>query len=465
MRKGLSGRCGMGVLASLALVMVTGTWALADDGGPRMSRPTIRSIIVPGKFPETRTVELLKKYKSIGINYITVYNPTFWMWVEKEPGKYDFSVLDDTLNNVRAAGLKAIVRSGAEFPPSWVFTYGKEQGLTDEELDICYHGRKKIDLKKLTVYPAIVADGTVAYCSGVDPWDATGNYLKCRYIAKLCHHLQENHADVVEYVDAGALCEGIWSMDNRLMLDGSSLTPTWSPPALDSYRRYLQEIYMHVADANKLYKTNWKSFWEAVPPRTYGDSKYFWDWHNWYERGLVALFMREAANVRRAGFKVSVLIHSVGTASHTTPAKPNPAAIWVPFRNMARKIGLIDADLYILGGGFANITWRDELPYDPYGKNPLVLVPYDGVEVMRKRRESLYIIEDWEPNPTLAEYIGLDAAMVDGFQIMQGTIGTFSFHPKGKTVEGKTTDEMFDRLRDAIQTFFIWNGEKPKEEK
>lgn len=428
-------------------------------------KSTIRSIIIRGGSRDANSpgegasVELLKKYKDIGINYVTVYAAAVWSWAEKEPGKYDFTLLGATLNNVKTVGLKAIVRLGAEFAPEWVWTYGKK-----DQKDI-FSKDYKVNLDKVSVYPVMGPDGRAVYTyTIVDPWDATGNYLKLKYIAAACHYLQKNYADVVEYVDVGMLTEGIWCLiatdiTGRFV----TVTPTWAPTALDSYRRYLQEIYMDVADVNKIYKTNWKSFWEATPPRTYEDTKYFWDWYKWYERGMVAVYMREAAVVRRAGFKVSILAHFVGTASNTNPPRPNLGYTLCSFLSPYR-MELIDADLYIIAGGFGNITWHDEITYDPYGKNPLVLVHYPGVEVMNKikkeRPNTMFIIEDWEPDPILAEYIGLSASVIDGFQLMQGTFSNLSHHPKDRKIGGRTPEEMFEELKDAINTFFIWKEKK-----
>lgn len=435
-------KCGILVIVSLAIVFVGVSFA-------EQSRPTIRSVYSYVQLPESWTVELLKEYKDIGINLITVTE--HWSQFEKEPGKFDFSNLGKVLNNIRVAGLKSRIMLQPEFVPAWVWTYGKEQKLTNEELGemSLINGGKKIDVNKISVYPSINADGKVVYLSGICPWHAIGNFLKCRYISNACHYLEENYADVVEYVDAGYLCEGIWCLSG-------TITPTWSPTALGSYRRYLQEIYGDVKDPNKIYKKNWKNLDEPIPPRTYEDTKYFWDWYKWYERGMVALFMREAAIVRRAGFKVSVLSH------FASGGMINPAENFVEFRNTSR-IGLIDADLYNVGGGFCNITWDPKRPYDQI-KNPPFLAPYDNVQIMqeikRKKPETLFIIEDWAPNPVLAEFIGLPGSMIDGFLVVPQTFFT---KEKGQLYiprEGKQPEELYKEFKDAIRTFFLWEERK-----
>lgn len=415
-------------------------------------KPTIRSIIL-AQYPydptKPETVELLKKYKAIGINYVTLR--TYWSQIEKKPGEYDFSYIDGILDNVRKAGLKVIQRLNANSPPEWIWTYGRETRLTSQEANICAFGGK-IDLGKLSVYPMIEPDGTVAYNTSIDPWDGTGNFLKCRFLATAVKHLQEKYSDVVEYINVGILEEAIWGV-TAYSKDGKRIvTKTWAPTALDSYRRYLQEIYVDVAEANKIYKTNWKSFWEANPPKTYEDTKYFWDWRRWFERGMVALFMREAAIVRRSGFKVSVLGHFVGIDDRE-PVSPSPGMLWCGFLNPSR-LELIDADLYVLGGGYIPITWRvrDGWTFN-VSKNPLVLHVFEGYEILRKKPDALYIMEDWSPNPAFAEYVGLVACMLDGFQVMEGTFAYQS--PKDSTPEKE-----LEKFKNIINTFWLFDEKK-----
>lgn len=433
--------------------MVMSSILIAEGFAESNRKPTIRSIILaqhPYDPTKPETVELLKKYKAIGINYVTLR--TWWSQIEKKPGEYDFSYIDGILDNVRKAGLKVILRFSANSPPDWLWTYGRETQLTTQEANICVQGGK-VDLNKLSVYPMIEPDGTIAYNTSIDPWDGTGNFFKLRFLSKACKHLKDKkYDDVVEYINVGILEEGIWGV-SAYSRDGKRIvTKTWAPTALDSYRRYLQEKYMNVKDVNKKYNKNWSSFWEAVPPETYEDTEYFWEWRKWLERGMVTLFMREAGVVRRAGFKVSVLSHFAGVDDRE-PVSPSPGLLWCGFLNPSR-LELIDADLYVLGGGYNPITWRvrDGWTYNP-SKNPLVLHVFEGYKILRKKPDSLYIMEDWSPNPAFEEYIGLVACMLDGFQIMEGT---FSYQPP----KGSTAEKEFEKLKDLINIFWLFDEKK-----
>lgn len=456
------------IMACLVLSAVICGRAIAGE-----NRKTIRSVVIrasgDGKTlldkktasqDEMVSVEVLKKYKDIGVNYITVYSAAFWGrgFCEKEPGKYDFSLLGKTLDNVRKAGLKAIVRTGAHAAPDWVWTYGKK-----EPVSIQFDGNTKVPLDKISVYPMMNPEGKAVYTYEiVDPWDVRGNFLKCRYIARICSYMHENYSDVVEYVDAGNLTEGIWAAHGGRDSMGRMYTPTWAPTALDSYRRYLQEIYgddeKALKHVNTLYNTNWKSFWEAVPPKTYENTKYFQDWFKWYERGMVILFEREASIIRRAGFKVNAMAHFVSTDDSPGTVMPTPEEMIVPFLHPER-IGLVDADLYVLGPGYSNITWRVRDGSNFWSdNNPLVMVNYPGKELMDKirkeRPDALFIMEDWEYNPFLGEYIGLCATILDGFQIMQGTIEHQYPAPR------RSPAEMFEEFKDAIRTFWLLKQDK-----
>lgn len=465
------------IIACLVLSVVFGTEVQAAD-----SRPTIRSVIPRAIFPEdvmNATMlpesikrlelsqrkygwfdfEIFKEYKAIGINYLTL--SIHWIHVEKKPGEFDFSYIDPVMNMARDAGLKVIMRLGP-YSPDWFWTYGKETALTKEEVDKCMNNGKIDFLEKLSVYPAIGANGKACSTGAIDPWDATGNYLKLRYLTKACRYLEEKYSDVVDYVDAGYLGEGTWGLGSIEIKTGPPrtwifYTTTWAPTALAAYRRYIQEKYLKIADVNKIYKTNWKSFGEAIPPKTYEDTKYFWDWHKFLERGMVALFMREAAIVRRAGFKVSVLCHFYSGDLTGVSYEPGQAAdLYCRFTHPGR-IELIDADLYIVGGGWNNITWDDTRPYDII-KNPLVIIPYEGTDIlrsMRKKTDALFIMEDWGPNPALAEFMGLSAAMLDGFQIIEGTFDKFLHQGKYWGPDYRTVEEMYEEFKEAINTFWV----------
>ena len=62
------------------------------------------------------------------LGFTCVKHWAMWNWIEKEPGKFDFSELDKLIRISKEAGLSVIINTIPEGAPYWVYE-GKENAL------------------------------------------------------------------------------------------------------------------------------------------------------------------------------------------------------------------------------------------------------------------------------------------------------------------------------------------------
>lgn len=190
------------------------------------------------------------------LGFTCVKHWAMWNWIEKEPGKFDFSELDKLIRISKEAGLSVIINTIPEGAPYWVYE-GKENALyeTADGLKIKPGGPANIP-----------SGGWPGLC--MDNPEFAG--LVARFIRETARHYRDENA--VEIID-------VWNEPHlEPMYDYRSNILCYCEYSKEEFRKWLKNKYQTIEELNKKWIRTYQNWDQVTPPLRFGTWTDMNDW-------------------------------------------------------------------------------------------------------------------------------------------------------------------------------------------
>ena len=261
----------------------------------------------PEQWPEAVRIEDMDLMREAGVSLVSV---AIFAWATLEPreAEYDFGWLDDVMDRLHAAGIKAALATATASPPPWL-TRGHPEILP------------------------VTEDGTVLGQGGRQSYAASSPVFRA-YALHMTRVLAER------YRDHPALA--LWHVDNEL---GCHVPHDYTDSAATAFRTWLQARYGTIEALNSAWGTafwsqRYDSFEEILPPSaapTYANPTQQLDFARFSSDELL-LHYRALRDVLR-----EVTPH----VPATTNFMMNGANKWVDYHSWAGDVDVVANDHYL----------------------------------------------------------------------------------------------------------------------
>lgn len=187
----------------------------------------------PEQWPVEVHREDLELMRQAGVNALSV-GIFSWAWLEPAEGNYNFSWLDDIMDNLATAGINVALATATAAPPAWLV-------------------RKHPEILPVTI------DGTTLGPGSRRHYSPSSSVYRA-YAAKMTRVLAER------YKDHPALA--LWHVDNEL---GCHVSEFYGPEDTVAFRSWLERRYGSIEALNEAWGTafwsqRYGSFAEILPP-------------------------------------------------------------------------------------------------------------------------------------------------------------------------------------------------------
>ena len=208
----------------------------------------------PGRGAWRRDLEHIK-----GLGFNTVKLWAVWNWIEREPGKFDFSELDELTALCGEYGLSVILNTIPEGAPYW--TAGDEAHFyrTSTGEVLRYSGPANIP-----------SAGWPGYC----PDSELGQGRICAFLEKTAEHFRDDPA--VTAID-------VWNEPHlEPMFDYSGRLLCYCEHSRAKFLRWLKARYESLDALNRAWLRAYQSWDQVEPPRRFGTAADMIDWRRFW---------------------------------------------------------------------------------------------------------------------------------------------------------------------------------------
>jgi hypothetical protein len=236
-----------------------------------------------------------------------------WGSVEREPGKWVWQQHDAVEKLMHAAGLKYVIYDWAHFPPVWL----REGRKAERTLMRCLeHDRE-------TNYLSVFDPRTIAWYEHFykNVHAHFGDKVDDMYACILGPYGEGNYPlNVPDWVNIGHCHEGYWAAD---------------PYAVQAFQVAMKQRYMTVAELNKAWGAEYKSFDDVRPPKevtgtdkykitpalfpTPEDRRRWLDFITWYHQAIIDFSEQSVRALLRYYPHEKVRLKPGGTAHGINP--------------------------------------------------------------------------------------------------------------------------------------------------
>lgn len=199
----------------------------------------------------------IKHIKSLHFNVVKLW--AVWNWIEKTPGSFDFTELDELVGLCKKYDLKVIINTIPEGAPYW--TSGMEQSFyktaTGETLS--YSGPANIPSAG---WPGLCPDSEEALA------------LMCNFIQKTAAHFADNETVVI--ID-------VWNEPHlEPMFDYSGKLLCYCEHSKMRFREWLINKYGSIEALNRTWFRQYTAWEQIEPPKRFGTSADLIDWRRFW---------------------------------------------------------------------------------------------------------------------------------------------------------------------------------------
>ncbi|MCD7907607.1 MAG: beta-galactosidase [Clostridium sp.] len=219
----------------------------------------------------------LAHMRELGFNCVKHW--AVWNWIEREPGKFDFSELDELVALSKEYGLQVVVNTVPEGAPYWTWE-GDEEDLyrTADGQRVAYGGPANLP-----------SGGWPGLCMDKPEFAA----LTAAFIEETARHFAD---------EPGVIAIDVWNEPHlEPMYDYRSNMLCYCRHSRAAFRRWLREKYASLDELNRAWYRTYVSWDQVEPPPRFGTWADMLDWRRFWLDNLAGwLRLRVAAAKRGA---------------------------------------------------------------------------------------------------------------------------------------------------------------------
>lgn len=343
----------------------------------------------PEQWPVDVRFEDLDLMKEAGVTFLSV-GIFSWATLEPREGEYDFTWLDEVLDNLSAAGIKVALATATAAPPPWLV-------------------HKHPEILPVTAEGTVLGPGSRRHYS-------PSSAVYRRYATGITRVLAER------YKEHPALA--LWHVDNEL---GCHVSEFYADEDAAAFRRWLERRYGTIEALNSAWGTafwsqNYASFEEILPPRVApftlnpGQQLDFKRFNSWalmdFYRSLVAVLREVTPNIPA-----------------TTNLMASSATKSLDYFDWAQDLDVIANDHYLVAAdpeSQVELAFSADLTRGIAGGDPWILMEHSTSAVNWQPRNRPKLPGEMLRNSLAHVARGADAVMF--FQWRQSYAGSEKFH-------------------------------------
>lgn len=343
----------------------------------------------PEQWPVDVRLEDLDLMKEAGVTFLSV-GIFSWATLEPREGEYDFTWLDEVLDNLSTAGIKVALATATAAPPPWLV-------------------HKHPEILPVTAEGTVLGPGSRRHYS-------PSSAVYRRYATGITRVLAER------YKEHPALA--LWHVDNEL---GCHVSEFYGDEDAAAFRRWLELRYGTIEALNRAWGTafwsqNYASFEEILPPRVApftlnpGQQLDFKRFNSWalmdFYRSLVAVLREVTPNIPA-----------------TTNLMASSATKSLDYFDWAQDLDVIANDHYLVAAdpeSQVELAFSADLTRGIAGGDPWILMEHSTSAVNWQPRNRPKLPGEMLRNSVAHVARGADAVMF--FQWRQSFAGSEKFH-------------------------------------
>jgi beta-galactosidase GanA len=228
----------------------------------------------------------IKHIKDLNFNVVKLW--AVWNCIEKTPGIFDFSELDELVSICSKYGVKCIINTIPEGAPYWTAS-GFEDSFykTSDGHILDYSGPANIPSAG---WPGLCPDSTAA------------NELMCRFISSTARHFKDN--ETVAAID-------VWNEPHlEPMFDYSGQLLCYCTHSINKFRSWLKERYGTLENLNSRWFRHYTSWEQVMPPSRFGTSADMIDWRRFWLYNLAQWIRARVAAAKEAAPHMMIQTHT-----------------------------------------------------------------------------------------------------------------------------------------------------------
>jgi len=221
------------------------------------------------------------------LNFNTIKLWAVWNWIEREPGVYDFSELDELVEICAKYGLKVIMNTIPEGAPYWTSTGYEDSFYTTSKGEaLSYSGPANLPSAG---WPGLCPDGEKPLS------------LMCDFIYETSKHYANNDA---------VFCIDVWNEPHlEPMYDYSNQLLCYCVHSQEKFKNWLKERYTTLENLNTAWFRQYQSWDQVEPPRRFGTSADMIDWRRFWLYNLADWLRSRVAAARKGAPDKVILTH------------------------------------------------------------------------------------------------------------------------------------------------------------
>lgn len=343
----------------------------------------------PEQWPEKVRQEDLALMQEAGVSALSV-GIFSWAWLEPVEGSYDFTWLDEVMDNLAATGIKVALATATAAPPAWLV-------------------RKHPELLPVTAEGSTLGPGSRRHYS-------PSSAIYRQYAAKMTRALAER------YKDHPALA--LWHVDNEL---GCHVSEFYGPEDTAAFQAWLSRRYGTIEALNEAWGTafwsqRYSCFEEILTPRpaptTLNPTQQL-DFQRFSSWALIDFYSMLAEVIR----EVTPLVPT------TTNLMASSATKSMDYFDWAKKLDVIANDHYLVAADterHIELAFSADLTRGIAGGKPWILMEHSTSAVNWQPRNMTKNPGEMARNSLAHVARGSDAVMF--FQWRQSKQGSEKFH-------------------------------------